>query len=160
MTNDDSYVKTFLQEISRNPSLLAITHPPVPLEPPPELDILEWAPPSWLALIYEHHAAIGLHSARAGWARPTLLPWSEVRPLTAFIRFGEENITFDPADSVLLTPDDRLGGIVLCDRTQPTLRAFNGLQHGLSPPMSVEAYLQGLITDWTATLSSPGNPWL
>lgn len=72
-----------------------------------------------------------------------LLPWASVRPLTAWVRFGEEGILYDPADCVLVLPDGRGGGLVLQGRYDPVVRRFDGRDHGLGPPLARDALRVG-----------------
>lgn len=127
---------------------------------PAELDILDWQLPAWLHAITTAHHGLGPWWDGVGWGRPAILPLTDVRPLTANIRFGEENITFDPADALLFTPDARGGGVVLCDRDDPVLRLFDGQRHRLGARLSKDAYLDGLLTSWTARPTSTRWPWL
>lgn len=91
----------------------------------PDLEVLDWSPPAWLVARWDDRI-------------PGMLDWSDVRPLTAAIRFGEEGILHDPADSVLLVPDGRGGGLVLNGRDEPVVRAFDGRDHGLGPVLPRE----------------------
>jgi hypothetical protein len=154
-------ISTFLEETSSRIAAgrVAGGPPRVGGGVPAELDILGWTLPPWWARICAHHDGIGPRWA-GGWGRPTLLPLDRVRPLTASIRFGEEDITFDPADALLITPDASLGGIVLQDRDDPVLRLFDGQRHALGRRISVEAYLTGLLVAWDDPRDPVPWPWL
>lgn len=143
--DDENAVDSFLLALrSTVPPLQIVPHVP----DNPDLDVLDWAPPPWLARLHRTIGGVGPWFAGSGWGHPSLLPWSEVRPLTAFIRFGEENITFDPADALLLTPDTSGGGVVLVDRDAPALRRFDGQRHRLGAPLTVAEHLDALVTSW------------
>jgi hypothetical protein len=119
----------------------------------PDLDVLDWSPPPWLARIYDVYAGIGCWWPDEGvrWASHSLLPWDEVTPLTRHIRFGEENITYDPADVVRIAPDGRGGGWVLVGRDAPRFGRFEAADHSLWVPAD-DADEERALRAWVATL--------
>ena len=117
----------------------------------PDLDVLDWRPPGWLARVYGVHQGLGVWFGRRDrWVRHAILPWDEVTPLTRHVRFGEENIRFDTADCVLIAPDGRGGGLVLEGREAPRVRRFWAEDHALSDPWPVERALQWVTDGWSA----------
>lgn len=111
----------------------------------PDLEVLDWAPPDWLVERWEERVE-------------GLLDWSDVRPLTAYIRFGEEGILHDPADSVLLLPDGRGGGLVLSHRDDPVVRRFDGQDHGLGPVLSREVLFRAPTDGHVIEVPGPEGP--
>ena len=123
------------------------------LRPNPELEVLGWEPPPWLVRLYRVHGGLGpWWPGDTGpidrWTRHALLPWEAVTPLTRHIRFGEEDICFDPADCVRIAPDGRGGGLVLVGRADPRVHWFDGQRHHLSEPWSVERGLGWVVSGW------------
>ncbi|MEZ4317414.1 MAG: hypothetical protein R3F61_07915 [Myxococcota bacterium] len=120
----------------------------------PDLDVLGWSPPPWLARLYGVHGGLGPWWGPAGrgvpdrWTRHAVLPWDAVTPLTAHIRFGEEGITFDPADCALFAPDGKRGGLVLEGRDAFRIRRFDPERHGLSDPLALETALGWIVSGW------------
>lgn len=115
----------------------------------PDLALLGWKPPAWLEGLYSIHGGLGpWRGTRDRWGPGAILPWEEVVPLTAKVRFGEENVLFDPADCVLLAPDGKGGGLVLTARNKPELRWMNGALHTLSTAIPREDGLARAVALW------------
>lgn len=116
----------------------------------PDLDVLGWEPPVWLARLYRVHGGLGPCWRDAGvrWTEHAILPWDEVTPLTRHIRFGEENITYDPADIVRFAPDGRGGGLVFEGRERARIRWFDAARHTLSAPWSLDRALAWVVRGW------------
>ncbi len=100
----------------------------------PDLEVLDWAAPDWYQHLQREFPA-------------SLLTWSEALPLTARVRFGEENVLFDPADCVLVRHDGHGGGWVLQGRENPVVRRFCGRTHTLGPPLPRRALLTLYTSD-------------
>jgi hypothetical protein len=83
-----------------------------------------------------------------GWLPFALLPWADWVPLTARVRFGEENICWDPADTVLFCMDDGGGGWVLRGRDAPRVHRWDGCTHQLSEPLSEVAAIRRIVSHW------------
>ena len=121
----------------------------------PDLDVLDWAPPPWLVRVYGVFGGIGC------WWPDQGVRWAthSVTPLTRHIRFGEEIITYDPADIVRIAPDEREGpggGWVLIGRDQPVIGRFGAADHGLWVPADAadelrafQALTRHLVRGWT-----------
>lgn len=123
------------------------------VRPNPELEVLGWEPPPWLARLYGVHGGLGPWWPRPSgpidrWTHHAVLPWDRVTPLTRHIRFGEEDICFDPADSVRIAADGSGGGLVLVGRDQPQICWFDGQRHTLSQPWSLDAALGWVVSGW------------
>ena len=97
----------------------------------PDLELLGWTPPTFLRALYGIHHGYGPHAGR--WLPFAFLPWSQVVPLTTRVRFGEENICWDPADCILFCRDETGGGWVFEGRDDPRWCRFDGVTHALEP---------------------------
>lgn len=111
-----------------------------------ELDLLGWEIPSFLVALYRQGAGVGPWDG--GWLPYAFLPWDQIEPLTRRIRFGEENICFDPADCILVVRDGSGGGWVLQGRDHPVWRRFDGTDHSLGPPLSDRAAVADIVRHW------------
>ena len=109
----------------------------------PDLALLGWSPPTFLRALYAHHHGYGPYDG--AWLPYAFLPWSHVVPLTRRVRFGEENISWDPADCILFCTDETGGGWVFKGRDDPRWRRFDGVTHALDPvdPWSAVASIVG-----------------
>lgn len=111
-----------------------------------DLDLLGWEVPGLLEALYR--SSNGLGPWDGAWLPTSFLPWDEVEPLTRRIRFGEENICFDPADCILVARDGSGGGWVLQGRVDPVWRRFDGTDHSLGPPLSAWAAVADIVRHW------------
>lgn len=111
-----------------------------------DLDLLGWEIPSFLRALYRQAHGVGPWDG--GWLPYSFLPWEAVEPLTRRIRFGEENVCFDPADGILVVRDGSGGGWVLQGRDHPVWRRFDGTDHTLGPPLSDWAAVADIVRHW------------
>jgi len=104
--------------------------------------------PEVLKAVWRHHDGIGVSGdARAPVVAPALWPAAAARPLSATVRFGENDILFEPAAWwwVVALPD---GG--WCIDGAGRVALWHPQSHQLGPPLDIEAMWKGLAAAWAA----------
>lgn len=124
-----------------------------PVEAPAVSD--EWAPLVWeipapIAAFYRVNNGFGPLGSRRGWPwRHGVLPVFDIRPLTARMRFGEENILYRPGDwwivGVIDGGDCWVGG---GGADALEFRRWSATSHELGPARGWDDVLADLCAHW------------
>jgi hypothetical protein len=104
-------------------------------------------PPPLGAVLAVHDGMGPLGVPRAPFGTPRLLPLAGLAPLTRWMRFGEENILYRPADWLRFTVDLEGGWCV-----SPTgeVRHWRAGDHGLGPAAAWEEVWDQVAAGWQA----------
>jgi hypothetical protein len=115
---------------------------------PEEWAHLELELPTALVALYRRAGGFGPEGEDGPW-RDGLVAPERLAPLLARMRFGEEDILYDPAALLVLSSDGRGGAWCLrCDRTPPVVVHWDHTTHALSQPRSLDAWLRTLAGRW------------
>ena len=100
--------------------------------------------PDMLRRVYAVHDGLGpAGTSAAPFGSPRLLPSHRAAPLTRWMRFGEENILYAPAEWLRFTADARGGW---CIHSTGEVRHWNEHTHELGPSMPTDTPWQSLAT--------------
>jgi len=84
-----------------------------------------------------------------GWFADALLPLGCMEPITARVRFGEENILYRPEDLLRFHADGQGGGWCVL-RPEGCATVWDAGSHGLGPTIPLEAALSRVVSTWVA----------
>ncbi|MFT4621686.1 MAG: hypothetical protein ACI8PZ_000338 [Myxococcota bacterium] len=106
--------------------------------------------PPELARVYAVHDGLGpADGPRAVWWRASILPTAHTRVLTRHMRFGEDDILYDPAAHVLVTSDGAGGG--WCVDREGRARSWDRQTHALGARTSLADALGQVANAWIVT---------
>ena len=114
----------------------------------PDDPLPAWELPSLLRQIAAVHDGLGpADGPRAVWWRSAFLPMELMRPLSRHVRFGADNILYDPSAHLLVSTDGRGGG--WCLGRDQRARAWSGATHALSSPVMLDSVVASVSAAWS-----------
>ena len=112
---------------------------------------LGWTLPPLLTQVARAADGLGPLQGVPGWFEDGILPVEAMEPLIARVRFGEENILYEPQDW-LRFHSDGLGGGWCAHRDGERAARWDAGSHALGPPILLQGALSALVARWVALL--------